>query len=617
MPRNGGKHGRAKPCRGGSGLQSAAVNGVRRTISRSPLEGEQDRPSRSEGGSGAGDFEGDSKTPLPERRCIARAMRRSCPPPQGGREIETYGRIYNYSADAGAGSQLITNISESPGWRAALLGTVAAGSLWLYSARVARADCAADGPTILNCTDTIAGNVAPGVVNGGILVPDTYTTLNVYDLDANVAPDAGVDGIYFHRTGAGNAIVINSNTNPFDIIVTGVGADGIDAMSDAAITINHLGDIDASLGSYGIRATVSASGTGPLYIAATGEITANTRGIHAFNNGTGAVTIIANGDVQAIGAFSTGIYARNLNAAGTGGITISAESVSGTLLGIDARNFSTGALEITAYGDVAGTGANSTGIYARQSNAGTGPVSVTTEGVTGGIYGIFARNYGTGALSIVANGDVGDRMGIIPSITGIYAFNSPNSDYGITIEANDDVTGGQTAIHARNYGTGALSITAHGEVEGRFDTGIFAFNTAGLDDGTSLSIVTEAKVTGGRNGIDARNYALGAMTIVAEGDVEGTAITGIYALHSNATATGPLSITTEGVTGGAYGISARNYGSGALEIVANGDVMGTSDFGIFALNSAASTGPLNITSEGTVTGGTYGIRAFNFWRRRA
>ena len=58
--RTGGKHGRAAPCRGDVGL----------------------RP--------------------PNFVCPA---------------IESYSRIYNYSADAGAGSNTITVISESPAWR--------------------------------------------------------------------------------------------------------------------------------------------------------------------------------------------------------------------------------------------------------------------------------------------------------------------------------------------------------------------------------------------------------------------------------------------------------------------------------------------------------------------
>jgi len=59
----------------------------------------------------------------------------------------------------------------------------------------------------LTCTGTISGTAAPGVVNGGIRVPAGYSTLNVNNITANITPNTGVDGIYFHRVGAGANIV--------------------------------------------------------------------------------------------------------------------------------------------------------------------------------------------------------------------------------------------------------------------------------------------------------------------------------------------------------------------------------------------------------------------------
>jgi hypothetical protein len=132
---------------------------------------------------------------------------------------ESYSRITNYSADAGAGSRIVTNLSESPGWRAALLGTVAAGSLWLYSARVARAGpqlCTISG-TAPDQIATCQGNQSDGIASGTDFIAADVEILNVNNLTTNIAPAMGVDGIYFHRTGAGNNIVINSDTRPFNI----------------------------------------------------------------------------------------------------------------------------------------------------------------------------------------------------------------------------------------------------------------------------------------------------------------------------------------------------------------------------------------------------------------
>lgn len=114
VPRNAGKHGRATPCRGDAGVLLAPANFV-------------------------------------------------CP------AIETYSRIYNYRADAGAGSQVITNISESPGWRTALLGTVAAGALWLGTPRDAKAGpdpCSSVG-IAPNQTATCQGDQSDGITSAG------------------------------------------------------------------------------------------------------------------------------------------------------------------------------------------------------------------------------------------------------------------------------------------------------------------------------------------------------------------------------------------------------------------------------------------------------------------
>ena len=84
---------------------------------------------------------------------------------------------------------------------------------------------------------------------------------------------------------------------------------------------------------------------------------------------------------------------------------------------------------------------------------------------------------------------------------------------------------------------------------------------------------------------------------------------GIHA-RSYAASMGPLSILTEGtVTGGTFGIDARNYGTGALEIVAHGDVVGTAanstailarNYGndlLQATTGAGTTSPAAITAS--------------------
>jgi len=544
VPRNGGKRGGARACRGDVGLRPAPTNFVRPAI-------------------------------------------------------ESYACIYNYSADAGAGSQLITNISESPGWRAMLLGTVAAGALWLGLPRHAKA-----GPepcTVIgiapNQTATCQGDQSDGITIAAAtdFDPADVETLNVNNLTTDITPASTVDGIYFHRTGAGQNVIINSDTTPFDIIVTGAGADGIDAMSDAAITINHVGDIDASDGRDGIFAV---GGAGVTITTGAGSTVMGRIGIAAGNNGSGgALTIIANGDVVGTaGVGNYGIYATNIN--GTD-LSITTQSVTGGFGGIVALNEpgSTGAVTIITSGAVAGT----TGIGILASNYDGTDLSVTSHAkVTGGTYGIsaFSAN-GTGSLEIVANGDVEGISGM-----GIFTRNNAASTGPLSI-TSEGVTGGTTGIYARNYGTGAFEIVANGDVVGSGSFGVYARNYN--PNSTTLSIISEG-VTGGSHGIFAYSYGTGALTVVANGDVVGTSNDGIYARNANPVGNGPTMVTTEGVTGGINGIYARNTSIGALTIVANGDVTGTTSAGIYA--RAGGIGPATVTvgAGAIVAGGVAGVR---------
>ena len=82
----------------------------------------------------------------------------------------------------------------------------------------------------------------------------------------------------------------------------------------------------------------------------------------------------------------------------------------------------------------------------------------------------------------------------------------------------------------------------------------------------------------------------------------GASTTGIYAYNSS-TGTN-LTLTSNNATGGFYGISAENYGTGALSITSTGTVSatGANGYGIYARNK---TRAISLTVSGTVTGGSY------------
>jgi len=216
-----------------------------------------------------------------------------------------------------------------------------------------------------------------------------------------------------------------------------------------------------------------------------------------------------------------------------------------------------------------------------------GSVTVKTNGTLNG--NVVADNRGNGALSVTANGNVTG-----PSYA-IYARNS-GTDLTVTTGPGTTATGGLHGLAPRNFGSGALTVIANGNVTGTANYGIYAVNDA-AGTTTNLTVTTGAgtKVEGGRRGMFLINYDGGAVKVIANGDVTGKTSDGIYARNSDNTGTDLTVTTAAGTTviGGKYGIRARNNGSGVLDITTNGDVTGTNFDGIFARHY--SGGPINIT----------------------
>ena len=80
----------------------------------------------------------------------------------------------------------------------------------------------------------------------------------------------------------------------------------------------------------------------------------------------------------------------------------------------------------------------------------------------------------------------------------------------------------------------------------------------------------EVTITGGNYGIVAKNYSTGALSITTTGKTTGTDYDGIYAYNKGS----DLTIDAATTTGGRYGIKATNFGSGALSITTTGDTKG-------------------------------------------
>ena len=441
-------------------------------------------------------------------------------------------------------------------------------------------------------TITVNGDVTSTVRSG------IQASNNADGTDLSVTTGAGTtvsgaSGVYATNQGTG-ATTITVNGNVTGTTVGGIvgwaygtnltvttaagttvsGPDGIVAnnLGNGAATVTVNGNVTGTSGIAISATNLSGSSTDLTVTTAAGTtVSGGFGGISVDNRGTGATTITANGNVTGTGPGSHGIYARN-NGINLTVTTAAGTTVSGDYKGIYARNFGTGALTITANGSVTVTGTRSDGIVAQ--NYGTNVTVTTGAGATvSGFGGITAVNSGTGALAVTANGDVtGTRF------DGIFARNNHGTDLSVTTAAGTTVSGGDSGIFADNRGTGALTITANGNVTATRAEGIFASN-----NGTDLSVTIGAGATisgaATYGGIVANNIGTGALTIT---------------VAANST-----------VSGGTDGINARNHGTGALAITVAGTVSGGSGFGIQALG-----GPATITVAGTVNGGASG--AINF-----
>ncbi|MGE0007797.1 MAG: autotransporter domain-containing protein [Parvibaculaceae bacterium] len=244
-----------------------------------------------------------------------------------------------------------------------------------------------------------------------------------------------------------------------------------------------------------------------------------------------------------------------------------------------------------------------------------GAVTIVTDGaISGSGHGIDAYNGGSGDISITVNGtvtgtdvDESEYDDDIPN-DGIHAENSEDGDdITITTGTGSAVSGEHNGIDARNYGSGDLTITTGGDVTGNEFDAIFAIN-----NGNDLSVTVEARsvVDGAGNGIGAYNNGIGALDIDVYGQVTSRGYDGIRAYNHGTT----LDITTGAashVYGDDNGIDARNYGEDALTISVGGYVTGFYNDGIHARNYGTD---LSITTDpgSVVRGGGDGIGAMNY-----
>ena len=436
-------------------------------------------------------------------------------------------------------------------------------------------------------------------------------------------------------SGVGNGFNFNSaDANSSDSVVVEIdgassisvsGGNGINLTSaGASLTLFNAGSVAASgTGSIGISAVAQAasgnttSGNVSVNDLSNTTVSGDTDGIKAIaangTAGTGNVTVdvYANATIDATSSF--GIFALNKD---TGNITVttsSGDSITAGSAGIDAVNEDTSVaasassvIDVNAFGTIH-SGSNDTG-------SGNPPAGILA-GYEGGTTDPTAPNF---------------------PVPGVFGDVLVNNAANITADAGD-------GIRAFNFGIGSITvndnagtITALGgatPVNG-FGNGIAAHNFGGGD----ISVTTAAgtSIHSGGSGISALDLGPAAplasfVSVVANGTIisgsihtgNGSVAAGILAGydnngsnavdsndHGNVTIDDFASITA---TGGTDGIRGFNFGDGTVTITAEADAVitaasgGALRFGIDAFGDDG--GNVSVTNFGSVTGGTDAISA--------
>jgi hypothetical protein len=589
---------------------------------------------------------------------------------------------------AGAGNVDVTagNVSGTTGIDAHNFGTgtvsvTANGTVTGTAAEGIKA--IGNGAVTINVADTVtgatrglslvggtggAGNIS--VTGTGGFVGGTGDAANILNNGSgNVTVDisgasssAGGEGIFVRDTAAGGNISVTTGA----VTALTAGKDAIDVQAQTLTgNVTEVANGDINAGNAGmVAAILNAAGTGNIDVTANGAITARF-GIDAENFGSGSTSVttvgpvnvttgngifalatggnvsVTAGDVTA--ASNTAIIAQQTKVAGAGNVDVTAGNVSGTT-GIDAHNFGTGTVSVTANGTVTGTAAE--GIKAVGNGAVTINVADTVTGATRGL-SLVGGTGGAGNISVTGTGGfvggTGDAANILNNGSGnvtvdISGASSSAGGEGIFVRdtaaggnisvttgavtaltagkdaidvqaqtltgnvtevANGDINAGNAGMVAailNAAGTGNIDVTANGAMTARFGVDAENFGSGS----TSVTTVGPVNVTTG-NGIFA--LATGGDVVVNAGDVTSTGNTAIIAQQTKVAGTGAVIVGTTGNVSGTTGIDAHNFGTGLVGVVAGGTVTGTVAEGIKAIGNAGVT----VTAFDTVTGATRGL----------
>ncbi len=296
---------------------------------------------------------------------------------------------------------------------------------------------------------------------------------------------------------------INAKTRGIDINQQGTGAIRIEA-SCSTDTVTATDTCITAADEEGIRVQTATKTTGAIDITVAGEadrggstgtnkaIKSGKAGIDVIHAGSGALTIMANGEIES----------------GEAGIFVHNNYVSDTNTG----DGTTGNIVITVGGEDTGTdrmiNSQGPGIHLHQVGAGDATVTVNGRIESAAVpptrpgHGVrINRDNGSGNATVRVNADITPTGG---SAVDIHFIHDPSTsrtttgDVSVTIAEGVTVTGDSNpAINVGNFGSGDTVVTINGTVERTGSSGVVlsvspgGFGTLRLRLGDGANIVSE------------------------------------------------------------------------------------------------------------------------------
>lgn len=477
---------------------------------------------------------------------------------------------------------------------------------------------------VLVQSNSTEGNVAV-TTNGDVTAADLgiLATLGAASAgDISVTANGAVRGqvgIEASTTGTGNVRVETNGA------VTATRFEGVYAEGRRAVTLEVNDTVTGQ--TYGARIEGGEAGLGDdveqdiTIRGAGGFVSEAGQALRVTNRGHGDVSIDLTGDIRAA---ADGILIIDNDAGGDIDINVGAVSAGDEGIAIDAAT-ETGSLSVTTNGAVEVGGI---GIFARLAETDSiGSVDVRANGVVSGDSGIFAGSQGLGDVSVTAEGDVtasgeyGIRAfgrgavtlvanGTVRGVTegATVMGGRPGSAAGISVTGTGGfVADNGNALQVMSNGEGEVLVDIAGDITATGGSGVLIVDT---EDGGDIDVTVgsvrataAATTTTPVYGVDQRSSSLtGDNRLRTTGDVYGTTGGIVMGLLGD-TATGEVSLITDGDVAGGFGIQAFNAGTGALSVTTNGAVTGETGSGLQAIGRGA----VSVAVNGQVTGASQGL----------